>query len=238
MGTFNGNKSSEYFLAYKESLLGLGLIRKWKSWDINGGGGNDTLAGGPKSDSLDGWTGDDNLYGKAGNDTLLGWTGNDYLNGGDGNDTLKGESGNDTLDGSDGNDYLSGGNGDDTLLGRTGNDYLAGDSDSDSLYGQAGNDTLVGYGGSAYEFDNLYGGSGGDLFVLGDWYQAYYQNVGYAVIKDFNWSEGDKFQVHGSLNDYSLSFNSGNTIISYKGSKIGEVQGTTDVILSQDFNFV
>jgi Ca2+-binding RTX toxin-like protein len=171
---------------------------------------------------------DDYIFADAGDDTALGWKGNDYIDGWTGNDSLYGEGGADTLLGYDGYDYLSGG---------TGNDSLYGERDSDQLYGGAGDDYINGGGYSydSYEYDTLSGGAGADTFVLGDWYSAYYQGSGYATVTDFNWAEGDKFQVHGSLSDYSVSAYGNSIDIYYKNDLIAYVSNTSDVIPSADF---
>jgi Ca2+-binding RTX toxin-like protein len=163
---------------------------------------------------------DDYIFGDAGNDLIYGWDGNDNIDGWTDNDTLYGESGNDTLLGFDGHDSLIGGSG------------------SDSLLGEAGNDTLNGYGFSTYEYDTLSGGTGADTFVLGDSWGAFYEGSGYATITDFDWSEGDKFQVYGSSNDYSLSNDGSGVDIYYQGDLIAFVENTTDVLLSADFIYV
>ena len=140
---------------------------------LNGGGGNDTLYGGPDGgdDALIGGAGDDRLFGGKGNDTLDGGDGHDALrggphadtlNGGTGNDTLAGGPGNDTLNGGAGNDTLNGGPGNDTLNGGAGNDTLEGGPGNDTLTGGAGNDTLAGGPGN----DTLTGGAGADAFVF------------------------------------------------------------------------
>jgi hypothetical protein len=64
---------------------------------------------------------------------------------------------------------------------------------------------------------------------------AYYLGDDYATITDFNYLEGDKFQVYGSSADYSLGTSnwSGSdaldTGIYYQGNLIAVVQDTTDV---------
>ncbi len=58
------------------------------------------------------------------------------------------------------------------------------------------------------DIDTLTGGSGADVFVLGDYNSTFYANSGngdYARITDFNPSQGDKIQLHRSIDD---SFNS------------------------------
>src|SRR3546814_789873 len=58
---------------------------------IDGGGGSDTIAGGDGDDTLAGGQGDDNVSGDAGNDTIIYGAGddNDVIDGGTGFDTLK-----------------------------------------------------------------------------------------------------------------------------------------------------
>ncbi len=67
-----------------------------------------------------------------------------------------------------------------------------------------------------------------------------YSAGGYATITDFDWAEGDKFQVYGSASDYSLqedTFNGGIDIL-YQGDLIAYVSNTTDVVIAEDFIFV
>jgi VCBS repeat-containing protein len=80
---------------------------------IVGGGGKDTLNGGP------------------GADLLLAQSNNDVLTGGDGNDLLCGDSGSDTLSGGAGDDTLGGGSGTDWLTGGPGADRFSGGSGTD-----------------------------------------------------------------------------------------------------------
>lgn len=159
----------------------------------------------------------DFVYAKRGNDTVYGWDGNDYLDGGAGFDKLYGEEGNDELIGGLSNDTLSGGSGNDTLIGSNPAEWDSG----------------------AGEYDRLTGGSGADTFVLGDSFEAYYQNSGHATITDFDWSEGDTIQVFGTASDYSLQekFN-GSIDIFYQEDLIANVSNTTDVVISYDFTFM
>jgi len=121
---------------------------------IDGGSGNDKLAGGFSHDVLLGGEGNDSLYGGRGNDRIDGGAGNDLLRGQDGNDQLFGGTGNDRLYGDAGADSLDGGNGNDVLYGGTGNDSLFGGGGNDSLHGESG-------------WDTLFGGIGDDLLVGG-----------------------------------------------------------------------
>jgi Ca2+-binding RTX toxin-like protein len=77
--------------------------------DAWGGDGDDTLAGGGRTDRF---------WGQAGSDLLVGNGQSDSLYGGAGLDTLSGGSGNDRLDGGDDDidDRLSGGSGADTFV--------------------------------------------------------------------------------------------------------------------------
>ncbi len=189
------------------------------------------------SDFIDGLDGNDFVFGDAGDDTILGGTGKDTLDGGTGNDVLIGESGNDRLLGWDG---------DDTLKGGLGNDLLRGELGNDVLNGGFGKDILVG-GGFKYnskELDTLTGGAGADVFILGDSLGAYYldsfgfEASSFATITDFDALEGDKIQVFGTSQDYTLS-NLGNGVdILYQGDLIAFVENTTDVIPTIDFVFV
>jgi Ca2+-binding RTX toxin-like protein len=118
MGTKNLGNGNDKFAAYKEGGF-LGIGKEWRSWTINGNGGNDTLTGGEKSDTI---------HGNAGNDVIRGNKGLDYL---------FGDAGNDFIDGDyyDGKDYLYGGTENDT--------YWVGVDDSVIEYANQGYDTVV-----------------------------------------------------------------------------------------------
>jgi hypothetical protein len=148
---------------------------------LNGGEGNDYIAGGIYDDILRGDGGNDRLLGGNGDDLLEGGDGNDRLSGGNGNDMLYGgagrdqiygDNGDDQLFGDEGNDRLVGGNGSDLLRGGDGNDQLDGGNDADVLDGGDGSDKLYGRNGAdvligGLGFDTLYGGSGEDLMIGG-----------------------------------------------------------------------
>jgi Ca2+-binding RTX toxin-like protein len=98
--------------------------------EINGGDGNDFLAGGGGPSTLIGGNGNDILWGAAGDDVLLGGSGNDDLFGGGGNDALVGGTGNDIVTGGAGRDLLIGSQHQDLLVGGNGEDILIGGATS------------------------------------------------------------------------------------------------------------
>jgi hypothetical protein len=97
----------------------------------------------------------------------------------------------------------------------------------------------------------MWGGSGKDTFMLGDFSNVYYveSGDGYGVLKDFYWVD-DSIQVKGTQSQYSLEYKSvsgigtstQDTEIYYLGGgskeRIGIVQDNTNVYLSADFKFV
>ena len=148
---------------------------------------------------------DDIIYGTNGEDKLLtSSSSRSYYNGG--NDIFYGQGGNDQIEGSFLEDTIYGGKDNDKLSGRFGNDSLFGDIGDDTLIG-AGYDTDVpGTAGGGLpgigEIDNLTGGPGADTFVLGESRLVYYAGginppiiTDYALINDFNPSEGDIIQL-------------------------------------------
>ncbi len=172
----------------------------------------DWLEGNDQANRLEGLGGNDNLIGEVGDDTLLGGSGKDFL------------------DGKSGNDFLNAGNHCDTLEGGSGNDTLIGGHSKDKLYGQSGADTLIGVdpsltGVGLCEVDTLWGGDGGDRFVLGDRTRAYYDDADpttlglkdYALVADFKRWEGDVIQLRGNASQYVLDSVNYSTGIFLKG---------------------
>jgi Ca2+-binding RTX toxin-like protein len=172
--------------------------------EIYGLGGNDIIYGRGGSDFLSGGSGEDNIYGGDGSYSGSNLNNDDTLYGGSGQDNLYGETGNDYLYGGTENDYLHGGTGNDKLYGEGGNDNLWGDAGNDFLTGGSGNDYLNGFSDGT-EFDTLTGGDNADKFVLGaQSYYNFYTGSGFALITDFNSSEGDKIALFETLNKYTV----------------------------------
>jgi hypothetical protein len=88
-------------------------------YQLRGGNGDDEIVGVaydyPIAEQMDGGPGNDNL---------AGFNGDDQMQGGDGNDNLEGGEGNDMIDGGAGDDRIVGGFGTDTLVGGDGNDTI------------------------------------------------------------------------------------------------------------------
>lgn len=170
----------------------------------------------------------------------------------------------DILDGQAGDDYLFGDVGDDILFGGAGNDVVLGGQGSDFIIGEAGSDRLIGsdYQGNyfdfpelqqnpfafantpvdptVYEIDTYNGGAGADIFVLGDYFNAHYRGQSFAVIEDFNSAEGDKLEVFGTIEDYSLGVAdlTGNgvndQVLQYQGDAIAYFFNLPQEITPQD----
>jgi len=134
---------------------------------IDGGAGNDNIAGDGNADTLHGGPGADAIDGRDGPDIVEGGSGGDNLHGGTGvdqvsypeaaaqritldevaNDGATGEGDNvhgdfETVAAGPGNDTLIGNTGPNTLDGGAGNDGLNGGSGNDALFGGPGDDTI------------------------------------------------------------------------------------------------
>jgi hypothetical protein len=130
---------------------------------IEGGAGDDYVAGRGGNDALIGGDGHDTLHGEGGNDVLIGDRGNDLLYGEEGDDIFSGDDGNDLIAGGAGNDDGAGGEGNDSLYGMGDNDRLHGGAGDDFVDGDFGNDTLYGGAGDDY----LDPGEGSDIVYAG-----------------------------------------------------------------------
>ncbi|MEL7039703.1 MAG: calcium-binding protein [Cyanobacteria bacterium J06592_8] len=190
--------------------------------------GSDLIRGSTGNDSIYGNQGNDEVFGGSDDDVIYGGKGDDFLDGDSIPTTsidflldLDTPSGNDLILGNLGADIIFGGELSDTLFGGQGNDSIIGGTGGDLVSGDLGDDLLVGVDldllslspnpfssitFSSFEKDTLIGGAGADEFFLGDTSNIYYNESGdddYALIVDFNLSEGDLIIVTSS-GDYFL----------------------------------
>lgn len=145
---------------------------------VNGGAGNDTIAGADLSDLLRGGGGEDSITGgtqiniingNQGDDTIVGRsTIGDLLLGGQGSDSIdaSASSGHNIINGNRGDDVIHGGSSGDILFGGQGDDVIVGGAAPDILSGDRGANTLTGGGGADY----FHAGPGTD--VVTDFSQA------------------------------------------------------------------
>ena len=162
------------------------------SLTVDGGDGNDTIAGNADDDQLRGGNGADSLSGGDGDDRILGDDGDDTMAGGAGNDVLVWNPGDDSdvMDGDGGSDdvELNGGNGPEQFRATQNGARVTFERVSPApfdldvtaerlvLNGNGGDDAMTSdpavatamllNGGTGA--DNLQGGGGGDLIQAGD----------------------------------------------------------------------
>lgn len=122
--------------------------------------------------------------------------------------------------------------------------------------GTNGNDSIIGYGqvsvisgvdpitapsrnGGAGQIDTLIGGSGYDLFIIGDYYVGG-GSTDYAVIRNFDRFDFDMIGVAGFPRNYRFDVVNGNTNISTtSGDLVAVVQGVTNLsVLSSDTTYI
>lgn len=204
-----------------------------------GAGMNDALNGGDGDDTLAGEAGDDVLNGGNGNDRLIGGTGIDTMNGGAGNDTLVLDQGN--TQGGGPFDIVTGGDGIDTLVIDTGSEIvgiglllpyilaadieivqvvsaqnvgirlnaldnlMGGGANSDGVDGGAGNDTLYGRGGD----DGLFGGDGIDR-LFGE---AGSDNIDGGAGNDLLYGGTDADRMHGAAGNDTIYGEAGDDVL-------------------------
>ena len=89
---------------------------------------------------------------------------------------------------------------------------------------------------NSLEYDTLAGGSGWDIFVLGESAGNYYQGAGYALITDYN-GANDYIRIKsGSLSlsyaNWGVGSSALDTAIYQSGDLIGVVQDNTSIALT------
>jgi len=191
---------------------------------IEGGDGNDILAGGAGADHIDGGAGDDIVVGGAGSDELVGGSGNDTLSDQvgilDANLWLKGVAirsggGNDVAQGGDGDDSIRTGDGDDTVRAGAGDDTVDSGDGQDRVFGDGGDDRIQAGAGH----DQVHGGDGDDYV---DGFTGHDQIDGDAGADTLYGGEGNDLvdggegqdYVDGYLGDDTLAGGAGNDVIS------------------------
>lgn len=189
--------------------------------NLNGDLLANTIFGLLGDDSIEGFAGDDTIFGNQGEDTIKGQDGNNVMFGGQGNDVIFGgnaltfgvdpEDGyNDLIYGNLGSDNLEGSIGDDTIFGGQDRDFILGNDGNDRIFGDLGDDRISGAGSfntGSDDIDTLTGGPGADVFDLGDAGGTYYSASGnndYALITDFNSSEGDNITLRTGNNGFNV----------------------------------
>jgi Ca2+-binding RTX toxin-like protein len=187
-----------------------------------GNAGNNSLIGNSLSNTLSGGAGEDTLRGRTGHDYY-------YVNS-VGDVVIEAVSeGTDTVEFSGFASYTLSNHVDRLVLGMSAvdgygnslNNSLTGNADNNSLFGAAGRDSLNGGGGNdtlwgssastRNEIDTLTGGTGANVFVLGNASAAFYNDglasqVGtsdYAYITDFT-PGTDTLQLRGAASSYYL----------------------------------
>jgi Ca2+-binding RTX toxin-like protein len=185
---------------------------------VDGGSGDDLLAGADGADLIIGGEGSDRLAGKKGSDHLIGGNDDDILLGGPGDDSLEGNTGNDILIGETGDDSLIGGHGDDLIEGDSdlieqdahGNDNLYGGDGADQIYGHGGSDTIQGGPGN----DSIFAGSGDDHASGGDGNDTIHAGEGNDLL---NGNEGEDRIEGQDGNDRLFGENGADYLIGGKG---------------------
>jgi Ca2+-binding RTX toxin-like protein len=88
------------------------------------------------------------------------------------------------------------------LTGNYQDNLIVGNILNDNIRGDVGDDTLTGTSAAGSgEIDTLTGGTGADLFVLGNSANVFYNNLpgtgDYSYIRDFSVEQGDQLQLSG-----------------------------------------
>lgn len=180
---------------------------------VNGGAGNDLIAGTDAAERFAAGPGDDQVNAGGGNDTVDGGDGNDLLRGGGGRDVLVGGPGSDTAtyDERTSGEPIAvslaagtgGGAGEDDLfsaiedvVGTPGPDSLTGDDGPNGLFGGGGRDVMHGLGGD----DRIFGGDARDEIDGGTGRDQLFGEAGDDSLAAFD-NEADNVDCGASLDD-------------------------------------
>jgi Ca2+-binding RTX toxin-like protein len=193
--------------------------------ELTGNATANSITGGAGSDTLDGQVGIDTLIGGAGDDFyILTTTNTDVIveNAGSGTDTV-------LIDGTFSlssmphieNIELTAAVVS-VLTGNSQDNLIVGNILNDNILGEGGNDTLTGTSAlGSGEIDTFTGGTGADLFMLGNSASVFYDNLpgagDYAYIRDFSVEQGDKLQLHGGAT-YFFDAGAGSQSLLYRDS--------------------
>ncbi|MGH1465704.1 MAG: calcium-binding protein [Cognatishimia sp.] len=203
---------------------------------IGGGDGNDTIWGGGGDDTLDGGAGDDTLRGGDHDDILLGDAGDDLLRGGDHRDVLVGGAGQDTLLGDAEHDILVG----QTLAEEVDVEGLISNPNVVSILDVLGQTQLSTASEDLSEADEMHGGAGRDIFLMGandtasggwqdDWFVASADQSSASVITDFGKGDDQLAITYDGTNgapEVSITDDGeGNAIVLADGEPIFSVLG-------------
>ena len=186
--------------------------------DADGEGGDDSLSGGERGDTLAGNLGDDYIFGRGARDVIDGGAGSDVLLGGDAFDTVSFKEANDGLAGVgvsvllDGlaNDGAPGENDNvfddlENIIGSAGDDFFNADLDGGGadesigfaggvrFVGGQGNDTLIG----GDQDDTLIGGPGTDSLVGNEGADDFFAADGEADVLDVEDDDVSQDRVFG-----------------------------------------
>jgi Ca2+-binding RTX toxin-like protein len=135
--------------------------------------------------------------------------------------------------------HATGSNNNDTIVGSNSRGKLKGNGGNDTIRGGSNNDLITGTDRQSRgvgEIDNLTGGGGRDVFILGDRNGAYYTGNGrsdYAIITDFNPFQ-DAIDV-GRLRNYSFGMDASGAIELFSGRNINNRDLIAKVQLSGGF---
>jgi Ca2+-binding RTX toxin-like protein len=178
-----------------------------------GGGGADTLIGGPGPDLIYGVRSNNKISGGAGDDYIEGGAGSDKIDTGSGNNSVFGSSGQDQIVTGDGNNYVDVGGGNDKAKLGNGNNVL-----------------LTGSGGGTFDLGNgnntVYYGSGIVYITAGSGVNTFYLSAAAAVRKlDCGGNPASKVFVNSaSIGQYTIQVlkrnlkNCPSTIDTYDGN--------------------